>query len=75
MFNVVKLIYPTTNSLSSKLCAVALLHFKNSRGSKFSWLENVKSILISCGFSGVWDMHTFPNRTCNKTETSKSIFE
>ena len=57
-----KLIYPTTNTFSSKLYAVALSHFKNSRGSKFSWLENVKSVLISCGFSGFWDMHTFPNR-------------
>ena len=40
-----KLIYPTTNNLSSKLYAVPLSHFKNSRGSNFSWLEYVKSIL------------------------------
>ena len=37
-----KLIYPTTNNLSSKLYAAALSHFKSSRGFKFSWLENVK---------------------------------
>ena len=57
-----KLIYPTTNNLSSKLYAIALSHFRHSIGTKFSWLENVKNILISCGFSGFWDMHTFPNR-------------
>ena len=30
--------------------------------TKCKWLENVKNILILCGFSGFWDMHTFPNR-------------
>ena len=57
-----KLVYPTTNNLSSKLYAVALSHFQHSISNKFIWLENVKNILISCGFSGFWDMHTFPNR-------------
>ena len=28
----------------------------------FKWLENVRNILISCGFSGIWDNQVFPNR-------------
>ena len=56
-----KLVYPTTNNLSSKLYAIALSHFKHTVNSRFSWLENVKRILIACGFNGAWDNHTFPN--------------
>ena len=47
-----KLIYPTNKNLSSKLYAIVLSHFQHSISTQFRWLENVKHILISCGFSG-----------------------
>ena len=46
----------------SKLYAVSLSHCHNHRNGTFKWLENVRSILISCGFSGIWDNQSFPNR-------------
>ena len=59
-----KLIYLTTNNLSSKFYAIVLSHFQHLINTQFRWLENVKNILISCGFSGFWDMHTFLNGNC-----------
>lgn len=57
-----KLVAPISNTLSSKLYAISLVHYQNHRNSNFKWLDNVKNILISCGFSGIWDNQTFPNR-------------
>ena len=70
-----KLIYPTTNNLSSKLYAVVLSHFQHSINSQFRWVENVKNILISCGFSGFWDIHTFPNRNWLVKATKQKLVD
>ena len=56
-----KLVLPVSNNLSSKLYAIALSHYHIHRIGTFKWLEKVRSILISCGFSGIWDNHVFPN--------------
>ena len=69
-----KLVYPTTNNLSSKLYAVALSYFQHSISNKFIWLENVKNVLISCGFSGFWDMHT-PNRNWLIKATKQKLID
>ena len=55
-----KIVLPVPNNLSSKLYAISLSHYQNHRNGTFKWLENVRSILISCGFSGIWDNHVFP---------------
>ena len=56
-----KLVFPVSYTLSSKLYAISLSHYHNHRNDTFKWLENVRSVLISCGFSGIWDNHVFPN--------------
>ena len=55
-----KLVSLVSYNLSSKL--ISLSRYHNHRNSTFKWLENVRSILISCGFSGIWDSQSFPNR-------------
>ena len=56
-----KLVLPVSNNLSSKLYAISLSHYQNHRNGTFKRLGNVRSILISFGFSGIWDNHVFPN--------------
>lgn len=58
-----KLVCPVTNNLSSKLYAIALSLYNNGGRNQFKWLKYVKNVLISCGFSGIWDTHMYPNRT------------
>ena len=48
-----KLVSPISKSLSSKLYTISLARFQNHRIKTFKWLENVRNILISCGFSGI----------------------
>ena len=50
-----------SNNLSSKVNAISLSHYHSNRNGTFKWLEHVRNILISCGFSGIWDNHVFPN--------------
>ena len=57
-----KLICPVTNNLSSNLYLIAKSYFENSNSQYFQWFDNVRNILISCGFSGFWDTQMFPNR-------------
>ena len=58
-----KLVSLVSNNLSYiKLYAISLSHYHNHRNGIFKWLENVRSILISCGFSGIWDYQLFQNR-------------
>lgn len=59
-----KLVCPSTKSISSKLYFIAKTYFDNqNRNSCFQWFENVRNILISCGFSGFWLNQTFLNKT------------
>ena len=57
-----KLVSHVSNNLSSKLFAISLSHYHNLRNGTFKWLEKFRSILISCGFSGIWDSQSSPNR-------------
>ena len=57
-----KLVSPVSNNLLSKLYAISLSHYHNHRNGTFKRLENVRSILISCCFSVIWDNQSFPNR-------------
>ena len=38
-----KLIYPTTNNMSSKLYAIVLSHFQHSINSQFRWVDTSKT--------------------------------
>ena len=68
-----KLVSPVSNNLSSKLYAISLSHYHNHRNGTFRWLENVRIILISCGFSGIWDSQSFPNRNWLVKSTRKKL--
>lgn len=58
-----KLIYPTTNNISSKLYFIAKTYFDEpNQNTCFKWFEHVRNILISCGYSGFWNSQTFPNK-------------
>ena len=34
-----------------------------NRSHYFKWIHNIKNILCTYGFSGIWDTHSFPNKT------------
>ena len=42
--------------------AYSIYTCENNDNTKFKWFHKVKDTLCSCGFSGAWDNHTFPNK-------------
>ena len=62
-----------SNNLSSKLYAISLSHYHNHRN--VTWLKNFRSILISCGFSGIWDNQSFPNRNWLVNSTRQKMID
>ena len=52
----------TKLSYSMYLTGYSLYRFENNSNNKFKWFHTIKYILCSCGFSGVWDNHLFPNK-------------
>ena len=58
-----KLVSDDNNKLCSQLYFIAKSHIDNTRNtSKFGWIEKVRLILNSNGFSGIWNTHQFPSR-------------
>ena len=58
-----KLVTVDNNKLCSQLYFIAKSYFDNARWlNNFSWIELVRHILTLNGFSGIWDVHQFPNR-------------
>ena len=35
-------------------------HFSNRRHTCFKWMDNIRNTLNMCGFSGIWESHSFP---------------
>ena len=57
--------------------AYSLYTSVNNSSNKFKWFQTVKYILCSCGFSGIWDNHSFPNKKwlfCAVRQKLKDIF-
>ena len=57
--------------------AYSMYTFENNSSNKFTWLQTVKDILCGCGFSGIWDNHSFPNKkwlVCAVRQKLKDIF-
>ena len=40
----------------------SLYTFEINSSNKFKWFQTIKDILCSCGFSGIWDNHSFHNK-------------
>ena len=57
--------------------AYSLYTFENNSSNTFKWFQTVKDILCSCGFSGIWDNYSFPNKkwlVCAVRQKLKDIF-
>ena len=57
--------------------AYSLYTFENNSSNKFKSFQTVKDILCSCGVSGIWDNHSFPNKkwlVCAVRQKLKDIF-
>lgn len=55
----------------------SLNKYSNVRNNRFCWLRNVKQILDSCGMSGIWETHSFPNEkwlVCAVKQKLRDIF-
>ena len=55
----------------------SLYKYSNIRNTRFCWIRNVKHMLDSCGMSGIWQSHTFPNEkwlVCAVKQKLRDIF-
>ena len=55
----------------------SLYKYSNIRNTRYCWIRNVKHISDSCGISGIWQLHTFPNEkwlACAVKQKLRDIF-
>ena len=53
--------------------------YLNGRQACFKWMENIRNTLNMCGFSGIWDLQSFPNvkwltRAVKQKQTDMDIY-
>ena len=69
-----KLVCPVTNNLSTKLYFIAKTYIDGlNQNTCFKWFEEVRNILISCGYIGFWDNLNFPNKNWLLKSTKQKL--
>ena len=67
-----RLLTGTENKLSSSIYTVIYQMHKNNK-IKSEYIDNVKNVINTCGFSGIWDSQSIPNSNWFKLAVSRKL--
>ena len=67
-----RLLTGTENKLSSSIYTVIYQRHKNNQ-IKSEYINNVKNVINTCGFSGIWDSQSIPNSKWFKLAVSRKL--